>query len=573
MNYDLKPSTKISGSIFTGWSQIINELVNTESRTISIDMYVGIYEDEIYKALKVIDSALVIRTRDLFKSEDEVKKMTERFITDDVLFGFRTNLSLIDYFDPAKLASAKELIHNSEKYIFVVGSGASIVTEGEGILAFADMSRWEILTRFRKKRVKGLGIDNSNEDYSLQYKRGYFNDWPICDLYKDKLFDNVDYWLDTHIENQPKLIDKITFNKGIEATIKKPFRVVPFFAPAPWGGQWMKEKFNLPKDEINYGWCFDCVPEENSLLFDVDGVLFEIPSVDLVLLKCKELLGAPVVSRFGKEFPIRFDLLDTIKGKSLSFQVHPTTQFVRENFGMQYTQDESYYMIDACEDATVYLGLKNNIDKEEMLSDLRKAEKGEINFDPDKYANKLSAKKHDHFLIPAGTVHCSGPQGLVLEISSTPNLFTFKLWDWGSLDLDGRPRPVNVERGSKVIEWERDTDYTHRNLVNVCTPIGSGDGWMEEKTGLHPNEFIETRRHKFSKKVYHQTCNSVNVLNLVEGQEVIVESINGSFEPFVVHYAETFIIPAHLGEYTITPYGKSEGKECITMKAFVRFNA
>jgi len=90
---------------------------------------------------------------------------------------------------------------------------------------------------------------------------------------------------------------------------------------------------------------------------------------------------------------------------------------------------------------------------------------------------------------------------------------------------------------------------------------------------LHEREFIETRRHWFTKRVTHHTNGSVNVLNLVEGKEAIVESPTNAFEPFVVHYAETFIIPEAVKEYTIRPYGKSEGKECATIKAFVRTKA
>ena len=68
----------------------------------------------------------------------------------------------------------------------------------------------------------------------------------------------------------------------------------------------MKEVCGLNPEKENYGWCFDCVPEENSLYFEVNGVRFELPSVDLVLLKSRELLGEPVEARFGKDFPIRF---------------------------------------------------------------------------------------------------------------------------------------------------------------------------------------------------------------------------------------------------------------------------
>src|SRR5690606_14518480 len=104
------------------------------------------------------------------------------------------------------------------------------------------------------------------------------------------------------------------------------------------------------------------------------------------------------------------------------------------------------------------------------------------------------------------------------------NLFTFKLWDWQRLGLDGKPRPINVQRGKQVLDWNCDTDYAQAQLVNNVQIVDKGDGWVEEKTGLHKSEFIETRRHTFSVPVTHDTQDSVNVLNLVDGDEIIVES-------------------------------------------------
>ena len=159
---------------------------------------------------------------------------------------------------------------------------------------------------------------------------------------------------------------------------------------------------------------------------------------------------------------------------------------------------------------------------------------------------------------------------MVLEISATPYIFTFKMWDWGRLGLDGLPRPINVERGLANIQWDRDTEWVDKNLVNRFEPIATGDGWREERTGLHDLEFIETRRHWFTKTVEHDTQGGVNVINLVEGREAVVESPEGKFQPFVVHYAETFIVPASVGRYTIRPHEEAEGLECATLKAFVR---
>lgn len=572
--YDKYPATSIeNGTLIKGWKNILNQLTpETGAHIIAIECYTGVYYEQLISYFKNIPHTLFVDTARLFKAEGEILRITENFMKEDVLFGYLSNLSIYDYLDEEKISTVRQEIKSAQKNgnIILFGYGSSCIVKAD-MLVYADMPRWEIQQRMRKNEVRGLGVDNKNEAFSLQYKRGYFNDWRVLDKHKKILYQQTDYWLDT-TEKEPKLIDKQTFLAGIEKTAHKPFRVVPFFDPAPWGGQWMKEVCGLDKSVTNFGWCFDCVPEENSLLLEINGETFEMPSVNLVYLKSKELLGEPVEARFGQDFPIRFDLLDTMDGGNLSLQVHPTIQFARDHFGLPYTQDESYYMIDAKEDAVVYLGVKTGIDGKAMINDLENANSdSNLSFDDKKYIHSIPAKKHDHFLIPAGTIHCSGKNSVVLEISATPNLFTFKLWDWDRLGLDGKPRPINIERGKQVVQWDRDADYVTSQLVNQFKEVARGDGWVEEKTGLHPTEFIETRRHTFTGPVLHMTNDSVNVLNLVEGDEIIVESTNDSFESLIVHYAETFIVPASVKEYTIRPYGKSAGRKCVTIKASVRF--
>ena len=311
VNYDRFPSTKISGNITQGWEAVRSLLTENlaERSILAVDLYTGVREEEVTNELKWLSPALFVDTRDLMKPEREIEAMTERFMTDDVLFGYVTNLVLNDYFDAGKLEATRKQVAQASGKVIVVGPGAAMVVPAEATVIYADMARWEIQQRFRKHEVKALGVDNREDAVSLQYKRGYFNDWRILDRYKDKLFDRIDFWLDTHIANQPKMIDRETFFKGMEETVKTPFRVVPFFDPAPWGGQWMKEVCGLDPEKENYGWCFDCVPEENSLYLEVNGVRFELPSVDLVLLKSRELLGEPVEARFG--IPLRSSFTKT----------------------------------------------------------------------------------------------------------------------------------------------------------------------------------------------------------------------------------------------------------------------
>lgn len=574
-NYDKYPATRVEGELWKGWQAIREKLAAVcdaeKVCVLVVECYQGVYHEEIIEGLKALAPALWIDTRSLFKSVPEIEAMTYPYVTDDRLFGFRSNFTYDDFFDPDKRVSACERIRMTEGLVVVYGHGAATLCPDADKIVYVDMARWEIQLRSRRHEIDGLGVENRAEGASFHYKRGYFVDWLVCDRLKKRLLPKADYWLDTHRAGEPKMITGETLRQGLTKTARQPFRVVPFFDPAPWGGRWMKAVCGLDPEPANYGWCFDCVPEENSLYFNIKGELFEMPANNLVFYKTRDLLGGPVESRFGQDFPIRFDFLDTIGGGNLSLQVHPTTQYIRDTFGIYYTQDESYYLLDAEPGATVFLGLRTGVNPDEMIAALNESQATGKPFEAERFVNRWPAKKHDHFLIPNGTIHCSGAGAMVLEISATPSIFTFKLWDWGRLGLDGLPRPINIGHGSKVIQWERQTEFTRDNLVNRVTPIASGEGWREERTGLHENEFIETRRHWFTAPVTHHTDGGVQVFNLIEGDEVIIESPTGAFEPFVAHYAETFIIPAAVGEYTIRPYGLSEGKECGTIRASVRF--
>jgi len=518
-----------------------------------------------------LSPALIIQASQAMHASERIDALVAPFLGgDDPVFGFLSGLALSQFFDTGKIEHLRSQVAGvSEGVVLIVGCGARLVVEGD-ILVYADLARWEAQNRFRRNETSNLGVENRTMPASLQYKRAFFVDWRVADRWKRPLIGKWDFVLDTNNPGEPKLAEGDAVRRGLRHALTRPFRVVPFFDPAPWGGQWMREKCNLDSNAPNYGWCFDCVPEENSLLLGFGDIRFEIPSINLVFAHPQSLLGETVHARFGDEFPIRFDFLDTMGGGNLSFQVHPLTEYIQQHFGMHYTQDESYYMLDTGPDASVYLGFRDGIDRAAMMRDLEIAQGGGAPFPAKQYANQWPARKHDHFLIPAGTVHCSGANSMVLEISATPYIFTFKMWDWGRLGLDGKPRPIHLQHGLANLQWDRTTAWVKENLINPLAPLAEGEGWREERTGLHEREFIETRRHWFHKEVPHHTRGGVNVLNLVEGQEVLVESPEHAFEPFEVHYAETFIVPASLGAYSIRPLGATSAAPFATMKAFVR---
>lgn len=571
-NFNKYPIININGhSCIAGWENIAEEIKKTSPEVIAFECYQGVFLEEILTSVqKLFNPELIINTSEAMKSEQEIAAMVQPFVTDDPVFGYMTPLELEDYFDSEKILKLQKKIASNKGFTVVVGPGATLIATKPDLSVYADMPRWEIQMRFRENTACNLGKTNYTDSFAYQYKHAYFVDWRVCDRYKKQILNTCKFVLDTTLPHQPKMISTNALFDALQKTVRQPFRVVPFFDPGPWGGQWLKEVCDLDRSVSNYAWGFDCVPEENSLLLGFGDQIVEIPSSNLVFFQPKALLGKQVYEGFGDEFPIRFDFLDTMEGGNLSLQVHPLKEYIKEKFGMTYTQDESYYMLDVKEDAFVYLGLKENTDPDKMMKDLEAAQADNIPFDAEQYVQKWPVRKHDHVSIPAGTVHCSGANSVVLEISATPYIFTFKLWDWGRMGLDGKPRPISLQHGKNVIQWDRTTSWTKENILDLTEPVTQGEGWREERTGLDEWSFIETRRHWFTKKVVHHTEGTVNVLNLVEGREVIVESPDQSFEPYIIHYAETFIVPADVGTYTITPHGESAGQECATIKASVR---
>ncbi len=568
-NYDKFPETDVcgyTGKPAEGYEEIAERLKEKQASVITVECYPGVNEEEVLAGLqKYLCPDTVIFSKDIFFDEEKMTEMMRPYLTEDRVFGTMFYGRMEDFTDPVRLENARTRV-GAHGLTLIFGVGASLISKGD-LLVYADMARWEIQLRYRKG-MPNFNCSNYEEDTLRKYKRGFFVEWRFADKRKTELYDEIDWYLDTNTADEPKMVSGKDFLLGLRQTASRPFRLAPYFDPGVWGGQWMKEVCGLDPDEKNFAWSFDGVPEENSIYLRYGNVRIQSPAMNVVKYCPKELLGAQNYVRFGAEFPIRFDLLDTMGGQNLSLQVHPLTEYIHSTFGMAYTQDESYYILDAGEDGGVYLGLKEDIDPQSMISDLKAAQRGEKSFDASRYVNYWPAKKHDHFLIPAGTVHCSSSNSMVLEVSATPYIFTFKLWDWDRVGLDGRPRPVHIEHGEKVIQWDRTTGWVKENLVNHFVPIEKTEDYEEIRTGLHELEFIETHVSVIRTEQEFHTEDGVVVGNLVDGESALIICDDPAVKPFEVHYAETFIIPASVGKYRICV--KEAGQTVRVLRAYVR---
>ena len=207
-NYDKHPSTPIEGSIITGWDGILQVLGKElgNEKVWAVDLYAGSYEEDFAEAFGRTGRELV-DVRSLMRPEAEIEDLTQRFLTDDVLFGYMSNLRLEDYFRKEAVEDVRRRIREGGKYV-LVGTGAGFVAGEDVPVIYADLARWEIQQRFRRHEVKALGIDRREDSPSVQYKRGYFNDWNICDTHKDALFKSgrIRFWIEHNDRRNPKLI-------------------------------------------------------------------------------------------------------------------------------------------------------------------------------------------------------------------------------------------------------------------------------------------------------------------------------------------------------------------------------
>lgn len=568
--YRLRPKLEIDQSIdiYEGYEDIVDKIVlnirENDATKIAFETYPSL---DMKRLIEYLDEKLsditILNTDDLYLSSEKIYSELQDDLTEDEVFGRFSHKNFTDFLDPMKLKELYQKLNDNEITI-LIGVAASQIIEYD-LLVYLDINRWEIQQNYKR------GLSNwksyKETDFSEKLKRAYYFEWPAATEIKNQLLDKLDYYIDMNIVDEPNMMTGKDLLKSLKEIVSKPLRLVPFFESGIWGGHWMQEKFGVGQDEVNLAWCFDGVPEENSIILSNTTKEIEMPAQNLVLLYSVELLGKKVVGQYGKDFPIRFNLLDTMGGQNLSLQVHPTLDYAYREFGAKYTQDESYYVLDTEGDAKVYLGVKNGINKEELVKELEESMTTGT-FDEEKYIHSLPVKKHDHYLIPGGTIHSSGAGSVVLEISSTPNRFTFKLWDWGRVDLDGRPRPISLHHGRHVINTKMNETVVDNELYNNIRMVIENERLKEELTGLHESEAIETKRITFLDKVQQSTEKSVNVLNLVEGDHIKVVAIDASFKSFDVYYGETFIIPEQVKEYNLENVNKE--KEVKVMKAYIR---
>jgi predicted NBD/HSP70 family sugar kinase/mannose-6-phosphate isomerase class I len=556
--YDVFPSFHSESQVYAGFDTLVDKI--SQEKTIIIDGFGGVLWESFREQLH---ECLLAKNRKIFwydissclKSTEEINAMVSANLNgDDPVFGNKYKGSLSDFFDGQKLKMLQP--DPSVDLCILYGTGAELAN-WKGKLMYVDVPKNEIQYRMRAGTVKNIGcLDLA--DNAQMYKRLYFVDWPVLNKHKEQVLSKIDWIVDEQRINEITWMSGDDFRNTLDEMLEQPLRARPWFEAGIWGGNWMKKHIKgLNEEEINYAWSFELITPENGIVIEGNRYLLEVSFDFLLFYNNTKLLGK-AAQRFGTEFPIRFDFLDTYDGGNLSMQCHPRTAYIKENFGENFTQDETYYILDCEPDAEVYLGFQEDINQDEFKTALLDAQNKGIKMDEEKYVQKFKAHKHDLFLIPNGTVHASGKNNMVLEISSTPYIFTFKMYDWLRLGLNGQPRPINIEHAFKNLYFDRKGDYVAQELISKQQVATEWDNGRKVSLSTHNEHFYAVDRYEFTGETVIATKGQCHICMLVEGEsaEIIVRN-----KTTVFNYAETFVIPASVEQYTVRNQG--------TQKAFL----
>lgn len=304
----------------------------------------------------------------------------------------------------------------------------------------------------------------------------------------------------------------------------------PVFKDYIWGGTRLRDDFGLKTDinPVAEGWMLACHKDGMNT---IDGGEYDGKTLESIIKEGGKSKIAGTNSEKFPYFPVLIKLIDA--KDNLSVQVHPDNEYaarVEHEFG----KTEMWYVLDAAPGATLIYGFKNEIGKEEFKQAIESNTLLDV-------LNVVEVKKGDMFFIEAGTVHAIGKGALIAEIQQNSNS-TYRVYDYGRLGKDGKPRELHIKKAIDVSKTEPAKYGTK--------PFGK----KEEISG--GTRQMLTECPLFS--VYnYELCGKVELnANEESFNHILVVDGSGKIGGREFKKGDSFFVPANYGNYEIDGNGE-----------------
>lgn len=545
-----------------------------EGKNVGIDAYPGTDTRILLNVVKQVSGGAFYEYVDaasLLKPAEELTEMLKPYLPEDrdidpvLLYGRRYKGGYAGLQVAEKVAALKEKLASGHG-VLVLGQGALApeLQDRYDVRVWMDVTPRTAALNFKYGHVRNIG---AGEDlpYGLLMRRNYYVDFEIAVEVRWGLIrsEKLDLYITADVPEDMQLVTFAELKTLFDELCERPFRCRPVYLEGVWGGFYIHKQRHLPKEMKNCAWVFDMIPMEVSIVAKLGEQEFEAPFFTFVQAMGEKLLGRQAFEQFGGYFPVRFNYDDTYHANgNMSVQCHPDADYVMKNHDELGRQDESYYVCVTAQGAKTFLGFNDEGSCEAFFAEARRAEKTHELIDYEKYINAVPSVPGTQVMIPAGTVHASGRNQVILEIGSlTVGSYTYKLYDYQRIDPQtGLPRPIHLKMGSQVIHGERTKQWVNDNLVNHGGTVRqgkdqNGNPWKETIVGEHDLLYFSLRNLIFWDRIEDDTDGMFHVLALVDGEKVRISSVEDPSKSFVINSLEIAVVPASLGRYTIENLG------------------
>ena len=472
--------------------------------------------------------------------------------------------------DEARTEAFKKAVPASRqagKISVVYGYGSLIpeLRELYDVKVFFDLTPMKSMLRIRRGEYSNLGKERPGI-INRTIRRCYYCDFECAVRNRHELWENnvPDWYV---LDNDPQNLQLMpfgTFSDICAQLVKYPFRAKPCYLEGVWGGSYMKKLRNLPEEMRNAAWVFDFIPMEVSVVVEAGDEKLDINYCSFVHKEGVNLMGEDCVKKFEGYFPIRFNWDDSYHSTgNMSIQCHSGGEYNVKNYNEFGRQDESYYVVVTGHDAKTFIGFRDDADIPQFFRDIEAADTEHRPCDYMKYVSYEESKPGLQVMLPAGTIHSSGRNQVILEIGSlTIGSYTYKMYDYLRLDFDGKQRPIHTRLGEENVRQDRRYSVIHdpespEYIVQKPRLAASGEGWEEYILGENPQVYFSLRRLEFEKKCEQDTGGKLfHVLTLVDGDAVRVRSVRHPERYFDLQFMDIVCVPADMGRYVIENLGR-----------------